>query len=132
MSIWTHVNGSIRLDDIRCNTGGQAPDVGVGVGWDDEDDAWERCDRPTGSEGSVNVEVWTNPMDNCMAAYTVTVHGDLRDYDDVDAIVAYFTRITTNRRFGVRSGVFEINVGDGRNIVGLYKNDAWVIINTEN
>lgn len=43
-----------------------------------------------GSEGSLKMSVWVNPDKNSMAAYTVSIFGDLRGHDDPQGIVDWF------------------------------------------
>ena len=45
---------------------------------------------PVGSEGTLHKTVWENPHDNHMAKYTVSIWGDLRDYDDPNEVLEWF------------------------------------------
>lgn len=123
MSQWTHVSVIIRFDalrpiDVDVMT---LKDLGKTVRYDDDD--YDDCTVPCGSEGSLHTSLWVNPESCSVPAYTATIWGDLRDYDDIQEIVAYLMRICEGRE--VRSGVAEINV-EGTNIVVMrYENDAW-------
>lgn len=98
MSNWTHVAGVIRIDDIRFDN--RLPDFDKLVGkeclWESPHELWEEAENhpqnflPMGSEGSLEKSVWINPDYSCMAAYTVSIFGDLRDHDDQNAIVRWF------------------------------------------
>lgn len=97
MSQWTHVNASIRYDT---HIGIGLPDFGYNV--------------PEGSEGPLTISIWQNPHRMMSASHTVSIFGDLRDYNDVEEILRYFTRITTENydsmdsKLDVRSGTLEI------------------------
>lgn len=105
MSTWTHVNSSIRFDSLRGYM--DPPDLGVTAGvWDD----YAKATVPCGSEGSLDTYLWVNPHESCMAAYTGAIFGDLRSYEDVDEIVAYFNRIVEGQM--IRQGFFTIEVSN--------------------
>ena len=99
MSVWTHVAAVARVDWIHHLVGKEVTfeDIfGREVPWESPEEIWleaaEHPERflPMGSEGSLQMNVWTNP-DSCEAArYTVTIFGDLRDYDDAAGIVQWF------------------------------------------
>lgn len=110
MSVWTHVNGSVRVDNIR----GMLPEIdfpanlGKIVRWGDEDYG---TIVPCGSEGSLEYTIWKNPDKSHMASYTITIFGDLRDYDDVREVVDWLN--TSFSGMMIRSGIVEIDV-EGR------------------
>jgi hypothetical protein len=106
MSIWSHVAAIVRVDDLR----------GLGVdepNWDDifgkeclfesPPEVWAEADEhpekylPMGSEGTLQKSVWVNPDKSCMAAYTVSIFGDLRDHTDVDGVINWFKDIVINK-----------------------------------
>ena len=99
MSIWTHVAGVIRIDDFRLK-GENTPDfdelIGVECQWNDSFSVWDEQEvhpekfLPMGSEGSLQKTIWINPHTSSLAAYTVTIFGDLRDYEDPDKIIEWF------------------------------------------
>lgn len=102
MSVWTHVAGIVRLDCIRVMYETEMiPKAiqeyfGKELRWDDDDDAWkenyEHKDRflPCGSEGSLRMSIWENPNESHVSAYTVSIFGDLRDFDDAQSIIDWF------------------------------------------
>jgi len=99
MSNWTHVAGIIRVDGFRVGADTE-PDwdsiIGKELHYEDEFEKWEEAEdhpeyfMPLGSEGSLTKSIWTNPDKDCIAAYTVSIFGDLRDHDDPDTIVKWF------------------------------------------
>ncbi len=104
MSNWTHVSGVVRIDTFGSfDHHSGKPDFEIIGEWfgkelhfGDEEKLWDEADEhperflPLGSEGSLRLSVWTNPVPNHTAKYTVTVFGDLRDHDSADEIVAWF------------------------------------------
>ena len=99
MSVWTHVAAVFRVDAVRpLGVGNRNWDeiFGKECPWDADHDTWDDQSKnpdkylPMGSEGSLKIIVWDNPEKSSLAAYTVTVFGDLRGYDDVDAIGKWF------------------------------------------
>lgn len=115
MSIWTHVAGVIRIDGFPGYTeefdNETVLDRAVGKVLNFHDDAvrWNDADEhpydfmPCGSEGSLERSLWTNPDPSHMARWTLTVFGDLRDYDDVNAIIEWFK----NRCAKIHSDAFK-------------------------
>lgn len=97
MSRWTHVAGVVRIDDL--------PFLKA-TNWDDyfgkqclwNDDCWEDARNhpeeylPMGSEGTLHSQLWANPDKRAMAAYTLMVFGDLRDYDTPQEIIDWFKK----------------------------------------
>lgn len=120
MSTWTHVAGVVRVDAIRM---GMATEVnwddifGKECLWEADPEVWKDADEhpekymPCGSEGTLQKTVWTNPEKSSMAAYTVGIFGDLRDWYDIDVIVEWFKKIVRSEDLWVRSAV--ITVTDG-------------------
>ena len=127
MSNWTHVAGIVRVDCMRGLV--KEPDFeqifGKELSYEDLDEVFEDAEAhpekylPIGSEGSLNMSVWTNPCEMDIAAYTVSIFGDLRDHHDPDAIIDWFKEkcskvwvrnacITVeNERAGTRNWVYE-------------------------
>lgn len=123
MSIWTHVAGIVRIDGLAGMT--LEPDYGRACTFEDDDAAWDLCDIPCGSEGSLVISPWVNPNGSCLSRYTGSILGDLRDFDDDQKIVDYFNRITKGHR--VRQGVFTIDNGYPDDIrTYVYSKDEWV------
>lgn len=99
MSNWTHVAGIIRVDGFRVGANTE-PDwdgiIGKELRYEDDFEKWKEAENhpgrfmPLGSEGSLTKSIWANPDKNCIAAYTVSIFGDLRDHDDPDIIVEWF------------------------------------------
>ena len=120
MSVWTHVAAVFRIDGFKGQSAWPTINGRVRPKWDKitgrtiydgdwttedsyvrrlMDDDWSDYHKhpnrfvPTGSEGSLQRLVWENPDPYCMAAYTVTVFGDLRDYDDYEAVHEWFDSV---------------------------------------
>lgn len=78
-------------------------------------DDWKLYDEhpeqfmPTGSEGSLQRLVWENPDKSRAASYTVTVFGDLRDYNDQQAIHDWFDGVC--EKCIIRQAVCNCEVG---------------------
>ncbi len=124
MSIRTHVVGVIRIDGITGLT--PAPQFGYTCTLYSDPADWDKCNVPRGSEGSLQYSVWENPQATHASKYTVSVFGDLRDYDSVDEIVAYFNRISEGQI--IRQGMFSVEV-EGRETKNfIYSEEAWVEI----
>ncbi len=121
MSQWTHVAAVIRFDCIRFAAMGFDPPA--------VDPVPQFADgtAPTGSEGPLHIHLWANPSENSVAAYTATIWGDLRDYDDHGAIIAWLEKHTATWEHGIRSGVVEIDVEGLPPIVAHCMDDGrWV------
>ena len=123
MSQWTHVNCSIRYDMVPLPGAIDelTPDLGRTARYDDDDTS---CDVPCGSEGSL--QYITHVYDNGLPWMIAAIWGDLRDYDDVDEIVAYLERITKDKM--VRSGVALIEVGSISERTYIYRSDGWELV----
>lgn len=119
MSDWTHVAAVVRIDDFRF--GGSADDAyfdklfGRQCLWTSDHDIWEYAAQnpeeflPMGSEGSLQKTVWINPEEHHLDAYTVTIFGDLRDYDDAISIVKWFKSICD--KIVVRQATITVDTG---------------------
>lgn len=99
MSNWTHVAGIIRVDGIigSSDMGNEIKRIiGKEVHFDSSMDEWNDFDRnpkeylPCGSEGTLRMTLWENPNKSSMAAYTVSIFGDLRDHDSPTEIIKWF------------------------------------------
>lgn len=91
MSRWTHVSGMVRIDHAQFF----GPlDVATHFRpWHFESDnaTIAASNMPAGSEGSLKRSIWTNPDSSSLAAYTVSVWGDLRNYGTLDDMLALQT-----------------------------------------
>lgn len=127
MSNWTHVAGIVRVDclhglfkepDFEQIFGKECAFESPSEVWDDAEAHPEKY-LPMGSEGSLNMSIWTNPCEMDMAAYTVSIFGDLRDHDNPQAIIDWFESCCSkvwvrnacitveNEWVGTRNWVFE-------------------------
>lgn len=114
MSNWTHVAGIIRIDAFRHSD--YDPDFDKLIGkeclWESPGSVWDDAENnpdkylPMGSEGSLQKSVWVNPNDSCMAAYTVSIFGDLRDHDSTKEIIDWFKKIC--KKVWVRNAVITV------------------------
>ncbi len=128
MSQWTHVNAVIRFDGMKDMM--PDPDLGSTVSFDDEQDTWDRCNVPCGSEGSLSYHL--EEVGEGMTRFTAAIWGDLRNYSDTEEIITYFKRITEGQM--IRSGLVEIDVEYGDTIVMQHQRreedvtGEWVIL----
>lgn len=123
MSQWTHVCGCIRYDALRFVEEIDFTKVlGHPFRFDDFPDNPKECGIPYGSEGSIQYKVITNPQIESLAAYTVAVWGDLRDFgeESVPKIEKWFEKITA-KPLCVRNAVMEVEVEYGKTHVLQYK-----------
>lgn len=114
MSNWTHVAAIVRVDHIILNPDDEIDFemiFGREVLWDmDWADIESDC-RPTlpmGSEGSLRMSVWHNPDCSHLAAYTVSIFGDLRDHDDPNEIIHWFKEKLKCKNLFVRQATITV------------------------
>lgn len=121
MSCWTHVAAIVRVDGFRIFDDYIGPDWDALFGkeclWAASRDKWhdamEHPDKylPMGSEGSLRKTVWTNPNPSYAAAYTVSIFGDLRDYDSPETIIEWFKKIVNSDSLDVRQACITVTNG---------------------
>lgn len=99
------------------------PDLGRSVHFDSPSEDWDKCTVPCGSEGSLTTHLWTNPHKSHIAAYTASIFGDLRDYENTQEIIAYLERITEGQK--VRNGVATIEVEGSPAVILHYQDEKW-------
>lgn len=116
MSNWTHVAAVVRVDDIRAISGGLdfTKAFGKECLYNSPMEEWERYDEhpeeflPMGSEGSLRMSVWENPDDSRMAAYTVSIFGDLRDHNSAEEIIDWFKKKCDIFNWAIRQAVITV------------------------
>lgn len=116
MSNWTHVAGIIRINGIKWEE--DEPElnfdelIGKECVYESDDEVWEDADAnpekylPMGSEGSLKKSIWINPRRECVARYTVSIFGDLRDHDSTKEIIDWFKKIC--KKVWVRNAVITV------------------------
>ena len=126
MSVWTHVAATFRLDNFRDIMGlPEANDsiwseiFGRECPWEaDHETRKEQCvspDKflPCGSEGSLQISVWTNGDKSSLFRYVVSMFGDLRDFESYDDIEQWFNescKRVDKFGFSVRQAVCAVKV----------------------
>ncbi len=94
MSNWTHVAGIIRVDGIADLDFDE--EIGKECLWESPKEVWDDAEKnpdkylPMGSEGSLQKSIWINPNGNCLARYTISIFGDLRDHHSTSEIIEWF------------------------------------------
>lgn len=126
MSQCTHVAGCIRVDDIRLLSGGigLAGILGKPIRYYENGERGHPTRLPCGSEGSLDYLIWVNPMTPHLAAYTVSVFGDLRDYDDVEEILRWLVRVTINEGLVIRDAVLSVDVEFREKLLMVHRRDG--------
>lgn len=121
MSQWTHVNASFRLDSFGriedeelINIFGKSIDF-YHMDEIEYDENWEVKDKdkylPMGSEGTLEMSIWHNPNESCIASTTVSIFGDLRDYGDYEEIEKWFNKCCDAfGSIGIRQAFCQVNV----------------------
>jgi hypothetical protein len=127
MSQWTHVCGCVRIDHLF-NWKVINPRIKEAFGkvlqyespeqmWDEQKNHPERY-TPTGSEGGVEYNVWENPDKRSMASHTVSIFGDLRDYNNAEEIIEWFNKIC--KSFMIRDAVLNIDIEYEKTVTVIY------------
>ena len=124
MSCWTHVAGVMRIDSLRLDElegSDNSVDFDKLIGkeclFDDDDSVWKEQEEhpenflPMGSEGSLRKSVWINPDPSHVAAYTVSIFGDLRDHYSAQSIIDWFKKKCD--QFWIRQAVITAYSIDG-------------------
>ena len=89
MSRWTHVAGSVRLDDLSflLEERNTAKTVEKILGPMCLFEKWnEKSKIPRGSEGGIEYQIYTNKHDSSIARFSINFLGDLRDFDETDTV----------------------------------------------
>lgn len=84
--------------------------------YDDDENKWDDCNVPCGSEGSIQFVFYESPDMSSIAAYTVAVWGDLRDFgskEDIETVKKWFNSVTKGEGVMVRNAILEIDI-DGK------------------
>ena len=130
MSVWTHVAGVIRVDDIRFDN--YLPNFDKIVGkeclFESSENIWRDMENnpndymPYGSEGTLQKSVWINPNKSDMAAYTISIFGDLRDYEEPQPIIDWFIKVC-DRFKCIRQAVITVETEGQETLNYVYKNN---------
>ena len=99
-----HVAATFRVDGIASMM--PEPDWDAAIGreclFESPSEVWNDLHdnpgdyMPCGSEGTLQKAVWVNPERSDLARYSVMAFGDLRDYDDMEALREWFKRSCGN------------------------------------
>jgi hypothetical protein len=96
MSQWTHVCGAIRIDAMpildNLTTSKIKKLFGNTARFEDGQDVWDKCNVPTGSEGSVQYRIDDNSGEYSLTWGVIYFWGDLRDYDDYNEIYKWIKK----------------------------------------
>jgi len=109
MSTWTHVCGVIRIDSIRILNESKSLYNIISD--------FQNMSPPYGSEGGLTITGWEDSDISSLAAFTISIHGDLRDYDDVEEIVDWIEKVIRLNNLDIRQGICDIQVGGGESFV---------------
>ena len=113
MSYWTHVNCIVRVDDVfgyRFDDG-TLRDLFKTCTYDSSEKEFAECNVPCGSEGSLQVSIWINPSEYGVDRYTVSIFGDLRDYEETrqQESVEWLNHMIKDKELMIRDGVMTVN-----------------------
>lgn len=140
MSVWTHVAATVRIDDFRFSDDKPLPDwdeiFGKECFFESPEEVWDDCEAhpekylPCGSEGTLQKTAWINPDSHETAAYTVTIFGDLRDYENPKDVIEWFRKIVESGKIGIRQAV--ITATDGYNTYTWTYLEEWETLEAVN
>ena len=123
MSIWTHITGCIRVDDMKMilqpNNKTDFSKIFVRNTWYHPND---NGNLPTGSEGSIDVEfIDRNDDESSSYMRTVAFFGDLRDFtqEDCQTIKDWWYNIPMQLGKGcsIRQAVLNVEPEDGESFL---------------
>ncbi len=113
MSYWTHVNCIMRVDEVYGYTpdGAILRDLFKTCTYDSSEKEFAECNVPCGSEGSLQVSIWISPSEYGVDRYTVSIFGDLRDYEETrhQEIVEWLNHMIQDKELMIRDGVMTVN-----------------------
>ena len=123
MSIWTHITGCIRVDDMKMilqpNNKTDFSKIFVRNTWSHPND---NGNLPTGSEGSIDVE-FIERTDDDTSDYmrVIALFGDLRDFDEEDCqnVIDWWYSIpqSLGNDCIIRQAVLQVSPENGKMIV---------------
>ena len=123
MSIWTHITGCIRVDDMKMilqpNNKTDFSKIFVRNTWYHPND---NGNLPTGSEGSIDVE-FIERTDDDASDYmrVIALFGDLRDFDEEDCQSVIDWWFSIPQSLGndciIRQAVLQVSPENGKMIV---------------
>ena len=128
MSIWTHVAGCIRIDDLTCfatmkHVKTDISKVFIRDTWHNRN---ENGNMPRGSEGSLDVEIIDRNEDGSEYMRVVTIWGDLRDYnkESCEKIKKWWYDIPQKlgKACEIRNAVLQVQSEDGADFILTEKN----------
>ena len=123
MSIWTHITGCIRVDDMKMilqpNNKTDFSKIFVRNTWYHPND---NGNLPTGSEGSIDVEfIDRNDDESSSYMQTVAFFGDLRDFTQEDCQTIkdwwYNIPIQLGKGCSIRQAVLNVEPEDGESFL---------------
>ena len=111
MSIWTHITGTIRIDDF--DTMSNLSNIFIRDTWHNRN---KNGNLPSGSEGSIDVEIIERNEEGTEYMKTVAFFGDLRDFDShkCQEVKKWWFEIPNRLKSGyVRQAVLQVQCEDG-------------------
>ncbi len=131
MSIWTHINGNIILEEIAFNSPSFQPiSIGNEAQFEDDEDIWNQCNIPSGSEGSLYLR-YSETFKTKSQRYTnITITGSLRNFsykNQKDTIINWLNNLKLPSNSFIRDGIISIEFEDEAKHVYHYDiNEKWI------
>ena len=133
MSMWSHINGNIRLDEFMFHDTEKVKSIlgkmavynkeNSGLPIKDFSILKEDIKLPYGSEGSILYSVITNTDEHSLPAHSISLWGDLRDYDLSivnDEMIPWFQNLLNEfmkNNLSIRNAILQIEVESGETII---------------
>jgi hypothetical protein len=118
MSVWTHINGSIRVDWLPI-----FPAPNFGAIFSDTPHGSEYCEE----HDDLVITIIKNKEKGSISVYAINIKGDLRDYSDVESINTWFESVC--KAFDlIRMAVLEVEVEGDVHTVSVWKDDKLITL----
>jgi len=128
MSIWAHINGTVRYDVLSIGSPMVEPEFNT-YKWDDSGKSIDECNVPYGSEGSITVNKYDVYRRKNQAFVTYAFSGDLRDYsfeENSKKMEEWIQSLVPDEKAGhwIRQAIFQIEYEDhDETIIYIYDDE---------
>lgn len=111
-----HVCGAIRLCALRYPKDFKVKSIlrkqlGTPIRINASEKTYESSIIPKGDEGALCYDIWENPDKTATNSYTISIFGDLGNYNDIDEIEQWLKKGLLSEYFFIGDGIIYIRYG---------------------